>query len=112
METTTPTVITVESTVNAPVSKVWEYWTKPEHIMQWCAASDDWHAPKADNDVRVGGKFSTTMAAKDGSFGFDFGGVYDVVEENADKIKDKGPAEGDIHSSVVQKHLPLNHAEN
>lgn len=77
-----PTVITVEATVNAPVAKVWEYWTKPEHITQWCQASDDWHAPKAENDVRVGGKFSTTMAAKDGSFSFDFWGVYDVVKEN------------------------------
>jgi uncharacterized protein YndB with AHSA1/START domain len=77
-----PTVITVEATVNAPVAKVWEYWTKPEHIKQWCQASDDWHAPKAENDVRVGGSFSTTMAAKDGSFSFDFGGVYDAVTEN------------------------------
>lgn len=77
-----PTVITVEATVNAPVAKVWEYWTKPEHITQWCQASDDWHAPKAENDVRVGGSFSTTMAAKDGSFSFDFGGVYDAVTEN------------------------------
>ncbi len=77
-----PTVITVEATVNAPVAKVWEYWTKPEHITQWCQASDDWHAPKAENDVRVGGTFSTTMAAKDGSFSFDFGGVYDAVTEN------------------------------
>lgn len=76
------TVITVEATVNAPVAKVWEYWTKPEHITQWCQASDDWHAPKAENDVRVGGSFSTTMAAKDGSFSFDFGGVYDAVTEN------------------------------
>ncbi len=77
-----PTVITVEATINAPVAKVWACWTKPEHITQWCQASDDWHAPKAENDVRVGGTFSTTMAAKDGSFSFDFGGVYDVVTEN------------------------------
>lgn len=76
------TVITVENTINAPVEKVWETWTKPEHITQWCNASDDWHAPKAENDVRVGGSFNTRMEAKDGSFGFDFGGVYDAVRNN------------------------------
>ncbi|MEI9944422.1 MAG: SRPBCC domain-containing protein [Chitinophagaceae bacterium] len=74
--------ITVEAVVNAPVEKVWETWTKPEHIMQWCQASDDWHAPLAENDVKVGGKFKTVMAAKDGSFSFDFGGVYTAIKEN------------------------------
>jgi len=82
METQEKTVLTVQNTVNAPVAKVWEYWSKPEHIKHWCAASDDWHAPKAENDLRVGGNFSTRMEAKDGSFGFDFGGVYDAVDTN------------------------------
>lgn len=82
MENSTATKITVEATVNAPVAKVWDYWTKPEHITKWCQASDDWHCPKAENDLKVGGNFSTTMAAKDGSFGFDFGGVYDEVKTN------------------------------
>jgi uncharacterized protein YndB with AHSA1/START domain len=80
METTANKSITVQSTVNAPVEKVWKYWSEPAHITQWCQASDDWHAPKAENDLRTGGKFSTTMAAKDGSFSFDFGGIYDNVE--------------------------------
>lgn len=82
METTTKTRITVQNTVNAPVEKVWQFWSAPEHIMQWCQASDDWHAPYAENDLCYGGRFKTTMAAKDGSFSFDFGGVYDKVEEN------------------------------
>ncbi len=82
METQNRTVITVESIINAPVVKVWDYWTKPEHITQWCAASDDWHTPRAENDLRVGGNFSSRMEAKDGSFGFDFGGVYDAVTEH------------------------------
>lgn len=72
--------ITVEATVNAPVEKVWDYWSAPKHIMKWCQASEDWHAPHAENDLRTGGKFSTTMAAKDGSFSFDFGGQYTNVE--------------------------------
>lgn len=82
METMNKTVITVEATVNAPVEKVWEYWSNPQHITQWCNASNDWHAPRAENDLRTGGKFSTRMEAKDGSFGFDFGGQYDEVKTN------------------------------
>ncbi|HEY5824555.1 MAG TPA: SRPBCC family protein [Cyclobacteriaceae bacterium] len=79
---TTMKAITVEATVKAPIEKVWAAWGEPKHIMQWCHASDDWHAPYADNDLRTGGKFKTTMAAKDGSFSFDFGGVYDNVEKH------------------------------
>jgi len=71
--------ITIKANVNVPITKVWEYWGAPEHITQWCMASDDWHAPSAENDLRTGGKFSTRMEAKDGSFGFDFGGIYDEV---------------------------------
>jgi uncharacterized protein YndB with AHSA1/START domain len=72
--------VTVSTTINAPVTKVWEQFNAPEHITQWCQASDDWHAPHSENDLRVGGKFTTTMAAKDGSFSFDFGGTYSQVE--------------------------------
>lgn len=73
--------ITIETIINAPVEKVWKFWNTPEHITQWCHASDDWHAPYADNDLRKDGKFKTTMAAKDGSFSFDFGGIYTNVKE-------------------------------
>ena len=82
METSDKTMITVEATVKAPVEKVWKYWNEPKHIMKWAFASDDWHAPYADNDLKVNGKFKTTMAAKDGSFSFDFEGVYTKVQEN------------------------------
>ena len=74
--------ITIKATVNVPITKVWEYWGAPEHITQWCKASDDWHAPSAENDLRTGGIFTTRMEAKDGSFGFDFGGTYDEVIEH------------------------------
>jgi uncharacterized protein YndB with AHSA1/START domain len=82
METTTKTNITVETTVNAPIEKVWQYWLGPEHITKWNTASDDWHTTTAENDVKVGGKFSARMEAKDGSFGFDFWGIYDELETN------------------------------
>ena len=78
----TATKITVQNTVNAPVEKVWKFWTSPEHITKWNTASEDWHTPRAENDLRIGGKFSARMEAKDGSFGFDFGGVYDEVKTN------------------------------
>ncbi|WP_295653656.1 SRPBCC family protein [uncultured Mucilaginibacter sp.] len=71
--------ITVQATVNAPIEIVWQMWTLPEHITQWNFASPDWHCPAATNDPRTGGKFSATMAAKDGSFSFEFAGVYDKV---------------------------------
>lgn len=82
METPNKPVITVENTINAPVEIVWEYWTKPEHITKWNSASPDWHTPKAENDLRPGGRFVSRMEAKDGSMGFDFGGTYDVVTDN------------------------------
>lgn len=79
METTSKKTITVETTVNAPVEKAWAFWTSPDHITQWNNASDDWHTPHAQNDLRTGGRFLFRMEAKDGSMGFDFGGVYDEV---------------------------------
>lgn len=83
METTNSVKkITVEATVNAPVGKVWEAWTKPEHIVKWNFATDDWHSPWAKADFREGGSFSARMEAKDGSMGFDFGGIYDVIRNN------------------------------
>ena len=82
MTTNEKTSITVESTVKAPVEKVWKYWNEPDHIKKWAFAMDTWHAPYSENDVRTDGKFKTTMAAKDGSFSFDFEGVYTNVQLN------------------------------
>ena len=72
--------ITVETVVNAPIEKVWRAWTTPADIIQWNAASDDWHTTAATVDLRVGGEFSSRMEAKDGSMGFDFAGTYTRVE--------------------------------
>lgn len=73
-------MITVEVKMIAPIEKVWAFFTEPNHISNWYFASDDWHAPKAENDLQVGGKFLFRMESKDGSFGFDFNGIYDTVE--------------------------------
>jgi uncharacterized protein YndB with AHSA1/START domain len=74
------TTITVQASIKASVEKVWALWTNPWHIVHWNNASDDWHTPKAENDIRAGGKFLWRMEAKDGSMGFDFVGVYNKVE--------------------------------
>jgi uncharacterized protein YndB with AHSA1/START domain len=75
--------ITVETVVAKDVETVWRLWTDPEHIEAWNHASDDWECPKAANDLRVGGRFSAIMAAKDGSASFDFNGTYTAVDRLA-----------------------------
>jgi len=72
--------ITIETTIAAPIDAVWLAWTTPEDIVQWNTASPDWHTTRSTVDLRVGGSFASRMEAKDGSFGFDFGGTYTVVE--------------------------------
>ena len=72
--------ITVTSTISASVDKVWEYWTNPQHIINWNFATDTWRCPTAKNNMRPNGKFSWRMEAKDGSMGFDFSGTYNKVE--------------------------------
>ena len=79
MKTTGKTVITVEADIRASVEKVWDLYTNPEHIVKWNNASDDWHTPRAENDLRTGGRFLSRMEARDGSSGFDFTGVYTDV---------------------------------
>lgn len=71
--------ITVEINIAADTNKVWDCYTKPEHITKWNFADDSWHCPSATNDLRVGGKYSARMEAKDKSFGFDFEAVYDEI---------------------------------
>mgnify|MGYP002623932258 CR=1 FL=1 len=74
--------ITVETTVNVPIQVVWKAWTTPHDIMQWNAASEDWHTPSAKIDLREGGEFCYRMEARDGSMGFDFEGKFTRVIEH------------------------------
>ncbi|PKV75727.1 SRPBCC family protein [Pontibacter ramchanderi] len=83
MENTSKTTsVTISANVQAPVAKVWQYWTEPQHITRWNNASDDWHTPRAENDLQVGGTFLSRMEAKDGSMGFDFNGTYTDVQKH------------------------------
>ena len=77
-------MITVTARIDKPGEEVWGKWTNPDHIVKWTFASDDWHAPFAENDLKTGGKFLTRMEAKDASFGFDFWGIYDQVDINSE----------------------------
>src|SRR3954464_13913209 len=74
--------IIVETNVRAPIERVWQAYTTPDDIVQWNAASDDWHTTKSSVDLRVGGAFSSRMEAKNGSVGFDFAGTYTNVVPN------------------------------
>jgi uncharacterized protein YndB with AHSA1/START domain len=77
------TKLTVEAIVAAPIELVWRAWTTPEDIVQWNAASADWHTTKAAVDLREGGAFSSRMESRDGKMGFDFAGVYTRIVEHA-----------------------------
>lgn len=72
-------MIHTEVSVQVPIEQAWQFWTKPEHIMKWNFASNDWHCPKASNDLRKGGIFNYRMEARDKTAGFDFYGTYDEV---------------------------------
>lgn len=82
MTTANKVEITIEAIVNCPVEKVWDCWTKPEHIVKWNTASEDWHTPWAKTDLKAGGSFIWRMEAKDGSIGFDFIGIFDTIQPN------------------------------
>ena len=75
-------VITIDTTINANIDQVWEYWTVAEHVIQWNTALETWHTPHAENDLNIGGKFNYRMEAKDGSMGFDFWGIYNNIIQN------------------------------
>ncbi|MBN2618752.1 MAG: SRPBCC domain-containing protein [Spirochaetales bacterium] len=73
--------ISIEATINAENNKVWDYYTKPEHIIHWNFASDDWCCPMAENNMVVGGKYFARMEARDKSFGFDFITIYKEIRD-------------------------------
>lgn len=76
------TQIKITASIIAPIEKVWDKWTNPEHITKWNFAVDEWQCPRAENDLKVGGKYFARLEAKDGSFGFDFEAIYNVVKQN------------------------------
>ena len=94
--------IHVETTVSAPIARVWEAYTTPADITKWNSGHPDWHTPSASVDLREGGAFSSRMEAKDGSMGFDFAGTYTKIV----KHKQIDSAFGDRTSSVTFSEGP------
>lgn len=76
--------IKVEVFIRKPREEVWECFTNPLHIVNWNFASDDWHCPFAENELKTGGRFRYTMSSKDGKFSFDFTGKF--IEINLGKF--------------------------
>ncbi|WP_374440188.1 SRPBCC family protein [Epilithonimonas sp.] len=74
--------LTVTTEINKPIHEVWNYFNNPDHITNWNFAHESWECPSAKNNLTIGGKLEVRMQAKDGSFGFDFVGIYDEIIEN------------------------------
>lgn len=81
-----PVQFKIQATIHKDIKTVWKAYHEPKHIVNWNFASSDWHTPYASSEFKVGGKFNYRMEAKDGSFGFDFTGVFDIIEPHH-KIK-------------------------
>lgn len=96
------TTITVQTTIQAPIAKVWECWNTPKHITGWAFASDQWEAPTAENNLCIGGTFNIRMQAKDGSSGFDFVGTYTAIKEHEFIAYDFG----NRHARITFKETP------
>jgi uncharacterized protein YndB with AHSA1/START domain len=73
-------VIQIGATVSSTLEKVWQFYTEAAHVVNWNHASDDWYTPSAENDLKTGGYFAYKMSAKDGSFSFNFSGIYNLIE--------------------------------
>jgi uncharacterized protein YndB with AHSA1/START domain len=74
--------ISIETEVNASLDTVWSAWVTPENITEWNFATEEWCCPRAEIELKVGGKFNYRMEAKDGSMGFDFDGRFTKVTPN------------------------------
>ncbi len=100
--------ITVQTEIKAPIEKVWEFYTQPEHLTKWNFANDEWCCPNAKNDLQKDGEFNLRMEAKDGSMGFDFTGKYEKVVQNeliAYKIADGRNVKVEFSERENEVHL-------
>jgi uncharacterized protein YndB with AHSA1/START domain len=112
--------ITVETSIRSHIEDVWIYYTSAAHITGWNFASEDWHSPRAENDLRPGGRFSWRMEAKDGSMGFDFSGTYseikllkkiDYVIDDGRKVSVRFRKKGDTSGVTVTFETEKSHPE-
>lgn len=99
--------ITIKATVLADKQKVWDYYTKPEHITKWNFADPSWHCPTATNDMKVGGRYVARMEAKDGSFGFDFDAVYKEINEGKNFTYEFGGRFATVELKEIEGHTEI-----
>ena len=100
--------ITIKLIILTDKKKAWDYYTLPQHNVNWNFASEEWHWPRASNDLVVGGKYYTRMAAKFGDIGFDFGGTYtEVMLEDSFTYKLSDDREVSISFTEEEGHTQL-----
>lgn len=74
--------LTLKRRLNAPPTKVYEAWTKPEMLARWFGPAETVEGSvRAQMDVRVGGRFRVSFDAVDGEY-HQVGGVYREVAPN------------------------------
>ncbi|MFV0389388.1 MAG: SRPBCC family protein [Pyrinomonadaceae bacterium] len=73
--------VTIEVTAKCDIRKAWSSFTAAENLTRWNFAGDDWHCPKAENELRPGGRFNYRMETKDGNIGFDLTGSFISVDK-------------------------------
>lgn len=95
-------VITLREKSSRSVDAIWDRLVVPEKVMTWNYASDDWHCPKASNNLIEGREFHYEMAAKDGSMSFDFWGTYTLIEPNKKLYFDLGDGRK-VRIDIIEK---------
>jgi len=71
--------LSVQTSIKAPIEKVWKCWTTPADIIQWNNPSEDWETTSVTLHLKDNGNFIYKMKTKDDSVAFDFTGIYDKV---------------------------------
>ena len=73
--------LTVNRTINAPASKVFQAWADVKMLQQWCAPGEV-ITKRCDSDFRVGGEYVIEMHDTDGKI-FTAVGEYKEIEQDA-----------------------------
>jgi len=65
MQTTDNAKITIETTINSPIEKVWNAWTDATLAINWFGSDPNGKGLRANLDVRKGGRFEVTFKDSD-----------------------------------------------
>ena len=70
---------------DAPIERVWAAWTEPADLRAWWGPTG-FTCPRAEADVRVGGRILVTMRAPEEWSGFEQHSAWDIVELDAPRL--------------------------